>query len=54
MPHTLEKQFTSLYPWAEKKDIHTAYAPYRVCPLGAHIDHQYGIITGFALDKGVY
>lgn len=54
MPHSLEKQFTSLYPWAEKKDIHTAYAPYRVCPLGAHIDHQYGIITGFALDKGVY
>lgn len=30
--------------------IHT---PYRVCPLGAHIDHQHGIVTGFALDKGV-
>ena len=27
--------------------------PYRVCPLGAHVDHQYGIVTGFALDKGV-
>ncbi len=27
--------------------------PYRVCPLGAHIDHQKGIVTGFALDKGV-
>ena len=53
MPQTLEKHFRTLYPWAEQSDIHTSYAPYRVCPLGAHIDHQYGIITGFALDKGV-
>ena len=29
------------------------YVPYRVCPLGAHVDHQHGKITGFALDKGV-
>jgi galactokinase/galacturonokinase len=53
MPQTLEKHFRTLYPWAESSDIHTSYAPYRVCPLGAHIDHQYGIVTGFALDKGV-
>lgn len=29
------------------------FCPYRVCPLGAHVDHQYGLVTGFALDKGV-
>ncbi|MBQ4536509.1 MAG: GHMP kinase [Lachnospiraceae bacterium] len=29
------------------------FTPYRVCPLGAHVDHQHGIVTGFALDKGV-
>ena len=29
------------------------YSPYRVCPVGAHIDHQYGHVTGFALDHGV-
>lgn len=29
------------------------FVPYRVCPLGAHIDHQFGKVTGFALDKGV-
>ena len=29
------------------------YSPYRVCPLGAHVDHQHGIVTGFAIDKGV-
>lgn len=27
--------------------------PYRVCPLGAHIDHQHGPVTGFAINKGV-
>ncbi len=31
-----------------------AFCPYRVCPIGAHIDHQYGKITGFAIDKGIY
>lgn len=30
-----------------------AFCPYRVCPLGAHIDHQLGFVSGFALDKGI-
>ncbi|MCQ2130327.1 MAG: galactokinase [Bacteroidales bacterium] len=29
------------------------FSPYRVCPVGAHVDHQKGLVTGFALDKGV-
>ncbi len=29
------------------------FSPYRVCPLGAHVDHQHGRVTGFAIDKGV-
>ena len=29
------------------------FSPYRICPLGAHVDHQKGIVTGFAIDKGV-
>ena len=29
------------------------YSPYRVCPIGAHIDHQHGIVTGFAINKGI-
>lgn len=29
------------------------FTPYRVCPLGAHVDHQLGRVTGFALDRGV-
>lgn len=33
---------------------HTAFTPYRVCPIGAHSDHQLGKITGFAIDKGIH
>ena len=29
-----------------------AFCPYRISPLGAHIDHQYGKINGLAIDKG--
>ena len=32
---------------------HHLFAPYRICPVGAHVDHQHGLVTGFALDKGV-
>lgn len=38
-----------------KKDpTGVAFCPYRVCPIGAHSDHQYGKITGFAIDKGIH
>ncbi|MHA3770004.1 galactokinase family protein [Verrucomicrobiota bacterium sgz303538] len=29
-------------------------SPYRICPLGAHIDHQLGRVTAMAIDQGVY
>ena len=29
------------------------FTPYRICPLGAHVDHQWGKVTGFAIDKGI-
>ena len=31
-----------------------AFCPYRISPLGAHIDHQWGRINGFAIDKGIH
>ena len=31
-----------------------AFCPYRISPLGAHIDHQFGKINGLAIDKGVH
>ena len=31
-----------------------AFCPYRICPIGAHSDHQHGKITGLAIDKGIH
>ena len=31
-----------------------AFCPYRISPLGAHIDHQFGKINGLAIDKGIH
>lgn len=36
-----------------KEPEHLAFTPYRVCPIGAHSDHNLGKITGFAIDKGI-
>lgn len=33
--------------------MYRIFTPYRVCPLGAHVDHQCGFVTGFAIDRGV-
>nr|WP_320059164.1 galactokinase family protein [uncultured Bacteroides sp.] len=33
--------------------LYELFSPYRVCPLGAHVDHQKGIVSGFAFDKGI-
>ncbi len=37
-----------------KEPKNVAFTPYRICPVGAHSDHQLGKITGFAIDKGIY
>lgn len=37
----------------KNSDIKFSYCPYRICPLGAHVDHQHGLVTGFALNYGV-
>ena len=44
-------QFKEIY-LREPEDV--AFTPYRICPLGAHSDHQLGRITGFAINKGIY
>lgn len=36
----------------EPTDI--SFCPYRICPIGAHSDHQHGKITGLAIDKGIH
>ena len=44
------EKFVEIY----KKDPEgLAFCPYRICPVGAHSDHNFGKITGLAIDKGV-
>ncbi len=45
------KTFEKIYC---KNPEYTIFTPYRICPIGAHVDHQLGSITGFAIDKGVH
>ena len=47
----LIEEFKEIYP--EFGEAFRSFCPYRVCPVGAHSDHQYGMISGFAIDKGV-
>lgn len=49
--NSVVKQFEQIY---NKPPVYTAFTPYRICPLGAHSDHQLGKITGFAIDKGIH
>ena len=37
-----------------RKPTNVVFTPYRICPIGAHSDHNFGKITGFAIDKGIY
>lgn len=46
-----EEKFFETYG---KQNEGLAFCPYRVCPIGAHSDHQYGKITGLAIDKGIH
>ena len=43
--------FNEMYPGA--KNVNRSFCPYRICPIGAHVDHQYGLIAGFAIDQGI-
>ncbi len=46
-----EEKFLEIYGRAPEG---VSFCPYRVSPLGAHIDHQYGLITGLAINKGIH
>lgn len=36
------------------KPNYSSFTPYRICPLGAHVDHNLGKVTGFTIDKGIH
>ena len=33
-------------------EVRAVVSPYRICPLGAHVDHQGGPVLGTAIDAG--
>ena len=46
-----EERFNSIYG---RDPEGVAFCPYRICPIGAHSDHNLGKITGLAIDKGIH
>lgn len=45
------EKFTEIYG-REPEEV--SFCPYRVCPVGAHSDHMYGKVTGFAITEGIH
>ena len=48
---TYEEKFEELY---KRQPDGETFCPYRICPIGAHSDHNLGKITGFAIDRGIH
>ena len=46
-----EEKFVQIY---SKEPDGISFSPYRICPIGAHSDHNLGKITGLAIDKGIH
>lgn len=45
------EKFAEIYG---RDPLGVTFCPYRVCPIGAHSDHQLGKITGLAVDQGIH
>ncbi|QII82435.1 hypothetical protein G7057_08310 [Jeotgalibaca arthritidis] len=37
----------------KETDVRAVKSPLRICPIGAHSDHQGGLVTGMTLDASV-
>ena len=46
-----EEKFFEIYHHLPEN---VSFCPYRICPIGAHSDHNLGKITGLAIDKGIH
>jgi len=42
-----------LWAGVSADQVRVVRSPYRMCPLGAHVDHQLGQVTGLALDRAL-
>ena len=46
-----EQKFATIYG---RNPEGISFSPYRICPIGAHSDHNLGKITGFAINAGIH
>ena len=53
MPRQLVQDFAARYG-CQAGEVRLIRSPYRICPIGAHIDHQLGTVSAIAVDKGIY
>ncbi|KAK7358455.1 hypothetical protein VNO77_00383 [Canavalia gladiata] len=37
----------------DKEKVRVVVSPYRICPLGAHIDHQGGTVSAMTINRGI-
>ena len=49
MRQSCEERFFEIYGRGPEG---VTFSPYRICPIGAHSDHNLGKVTGLAIDKG--
>ena len=50
----MESLFAAYRTFFGKGDaLYQLFSPYRICPLGAHVDHQHGLVSGFAFNVGL-
>ncbi|MBI5565144.1 MAG: hypothetical protein HY870_09620, partial [Chloroflexi bacterium] len=56
MPHTPEyliDEYRHHFDHAASQ-VRLVRSPYRICPLGAHVDHQLGLVTGMTIDAPIW
>ncbi len=51
-PARVSEAFRERYP--HETAPQEGFCPYGVTPIGAHVDHQFGLVTGMPIDKGIH
>ncbi|KAM2637952.1 hypothetical protein EV1_022381 [Malus domestica] len=47
------RQIVSEMAGTGSEEVRIVVSPYRICPLGAHIDHQGGTVSAMTINKGI-
>ncbi|XP_058068402.1 galacturonokinase [Magnolia sinica] len=47
------KKMVAIMGRGSPSDVRVVVSPYRICPLGAHIDHQGGTVSAMTINKGI-